>query len=683
MSIYRPVKVLLSHVAASLGLLGTRVRHANHYLRRTKNKNLDILALSILGLLLLGFITKNLQTPAERVFEKEYTVEEASDLDTALDHSKGDYIHSFPEPVKKALQNVIQHIIDNPIDGHLDKQKESECNTGKVAITDTSKFGQLTESSLKNCIQVSDEITAKLKASQTAFISKIRSDLTVKYDSIDGGAFHNEGIVMVGGGKFSLFALTALKAIRANSGVQTRNTAPIEIIFPSDDDDDKTFCESVLPVVDPSGLTKCIFLTDVFDRPSSSNMPAQQLKALALLVSSFEKILLLDADNYVINSLDDYFSHNELQERGLVLWPHFWRRVHHPKLYDIFNVGIDRSNVVRNCFDDVSPKYMFQKEKLDETPFHDFDHAIPDGCTETGQLLINKKKHLDTIILNLYLHYNGEAYFYPLLDQSVGLDGNQDTLTLAAHVLHGERSYYQIKAPIESMGYWLDSQTGSPLNDEELDSVTAKRFYRTAWLQHDLVNDWNFHATGNNIINDNVYEREITFCNQWLHDHNDSFAKADQAQQIDQCRKSDDFKKTFEYIMKTSYKLSDISSLYKYTPVTFVHSFSPQYDPWECSQREESIFHTTDPKDKTKNRSISIHYRMYDSKMSRLTNYDLELENWLIFKEVLCEYPDSYKKFSYLAKHIEATETPEESAISMCAYIRARVKYLQDTTWST
>ena len=76
------------------------------------------------------------------------------------------------------------------------------------------------------------------------------------------------------------------------------------------------------------------------------------------------------------------------------------------------------------------------------------------------------------------------------------------------------------------------------------------------------------------------------------------------------------------------------------------------------------------------------HYRMYDSKISQLTSYDLELANWSAFKDYLCDIKDGYKNFGYLVQVLEETEFPHQSNENMCNYIRERVEYLQSNTWT-
>ena len=177
----------------------------------------------------------------------------------------------------------------------------------------------------------------------------------------------------------------------------------------------------------------------LFDSKTMKNVKGYQLKALALLASSFRKTLLLDADNYVVNSIDSFFDSEIIEDYGMALWPDYWKRLHHPAVYDIVGSHVDSSRRARFIMDTVSPSQLYQSDDISKVPFHDLDGTIPDGGTESGQLFVDKYKHLDTIILSLYYNYNGPSYYYPLLGQGLAGEGDKDTFALAARALsaHG------------------------------------------------------------------------------------------------------------------------------------------------------------------------------------------------------------------------------------------------------
>lgn len=145
----------------------------------------------------------------------------------------------------------------------------------------------------------------------------------------------------------------------------------------------------------------------------------------------------------------------------------------------------------------------------------------------------------------------------------------------------------------------------------------------------------------------------------------------------------EDFWKTH----KVNYSLKTFLSYFKEIPVTFVHSHLPKYDPWSMSLSGDLTFdgkkvlekHKDEPDFSPLNRG---HYRMYDKNFSEKTNYDLELANFITFRDFICKIEGGYKNFSYLLKEVGRVEKGMEMYKSMCDYINNRIDMLASTTWS-
>jgi len=145
-----------------------------------------------------------------------------------------------------------------------------------------------------------------------------------------------------------------------------------------------------------------------------------QYKALALLFSSFEEVLLLDSDSMALVAPEkDLFNSEPYTSAGLVVWPDFWQATESPKFYKIAG--------------------------LPGMPMN-----LPPTSSETGQLLVNKKTHLKTLLLATYYNIYGPDHYYPLLSQNALGQGDKETFMAAAAVLHAP--FYRVQTPVARLG---------------------------------------------------------------------------------------------------------------------------------------------------------------------------------------------------------------------------------------
>lgn len=568
---------------------------------------------------------------------------------------------------RKILGLTMDHIRDFSPDGELDRTRGKDCQIGDFGVEDTGKYERVTRTELLKCINVETATRDKLRDLHKSFLKVLSDAIIPNYPK---EIYKGEGIVFVAGGKFTMFVMPAVKAIRANAGANF----PIEIMIPPENNEE-SFCENILPLLDPTGLTRCVFMDKLFDRTTLKNVKGYQLKALALLASSFEKCLLLDSDNYVVNSIDKIFSSEIFEEFGLALWPDYWRRLHHPVVYEVVGMEVDTAKRVRYSIDSVSPPELYKPEDMAKVPFHDFDGTIPDGGTESGQLLIDKTKHLDTIILSLYYNYNGPSYYYPLLGQGFAGEGDKDTFALAAKSLSANavpRPYYQVKARVRPMGHWTHKKDEVLVLEKDNAPASEQQFRGVAMLQHDLESDFRAYKKARNDLQSKLMD-ELKALREKV---SLSEAAADLAE-VD--------KQFWREQRGKGYSIENFILYFKDIPVTFVHSHLPKYDPWEYASAQDMTFDGKKTMDRHKdepNFKPTHHgqYRMYNDDFRSLTDYDLELANWMCFREYACR-DNGYENFSYLLEKVKSTEDGEKSFSDMCKYINQRVQMLEKTTW--
>lgn len=242
---------------------------------------------------------------------------------------------------------------------------------------------------------------------------------------------NGDGIVYLGGGKYNQLVLLSVAMLR-----RAGSRLPVEVILPKRDDFDLDFCNDVLPALNG----RCKVMEDFLPSGMIGEILGFQLKNVALLVSSFQNVLYLDADNIPVKNPDYLFVNEPFKSKRLVFWPDLWRRSTSPHFYDVAGIDVDETHIMRNSFFNALSKRESESSK--QYSFHDTKGAIPDASSETGQMMIDKKKHFKTLLLAWFYNYHGPDYFYPLLSQGAAGEGDKETFIAAAHKLG--LSYYQV-----------------------------------------------------------------------------------------------------------------------------------------------------------------------------------------------------------------------------------------------
>ncbi|CAK9437066.1 uncharacterized protein LODBEIA_P15110 [Lodderomyces beijingensis] len=331
----------------------------------------------------------------------------------------------------------------------------------------------------------------------------------------------SSGYVLVGGGKYSWLSYLVIKQIRA-----TGAKLPIELFLASEDEYEKGFCDHI----EKEYNARC----NVFDKQLAGylsdkySIGGYQYKMLALLSSKFENVLYMDSDNFPTRNVDYLFDSYIYQKTNLILWPDAWARTTNPKFYDIAGVEVTENKLRYSNYDVKQAGGKANLKPLSDYTFasswfHDFEGTLPDPTSETGMLMINKTKHLKTLLLCLYYNVFGPQFYYPILTQGSAGEGDKETFIAAATVMN--EPWYQTMKQFKWTGYVskaTDSFTSKALahydpiqaaqnpQPEDVDIIfmhlSYPKFYPN-WLvdNHDLV----YEKSGEHIrmyesINDNV-----------------------------------------------------------------------------------------------------------------------------------------------------------------------------------
>jgi alpha 1,2-mannosyltransferase len=259
-----------------------------------------------------------------------------------------------------------------------------------------------------NRVLNSESDVESLRSSHAALLETLQSE------DIVGDMFNGTGIVIVGGGEYFGPAIIGLHMLR-----KTGSTLPVEIFVADASEYEPSLCEDYLPRFGARCLVLTHFLQDG-NTSQSFEVTHYQLKSLSILFSSFAEVLYLDSDSIpLVDPLTKLFSTEPYKSSGLVIWPDFWVSTESPLFYTIAGLPT-------------------------------FPSDLPKSSSEAGQLLINKRTHLKTLLLAIYYNIYGPDYYYPLLSQGVLGQGDKETF-LAAALVAGE-SYYRIKTRVIAIG---------------------------------------------------------------------------------------------------------------------------------------------------------------------------------------------------------------------------------------
>lgn len=408
---------------------------------------------------------------------------------------------------------------------------ENKCDSGDVGAYDKN-FEKVSYDNLDACFHLNDEQINMMKRKHSEFVETI-SKWKFSDSDIDKLFPNDNGIVTVGGSKYSVISLTMLESLR-----ETGSKLPIEVIIPPGDEGDDDYCNTVLPKLG----AKCVYISKMLPPEVTKDIEIKryQNKIIGILLSSFKNVMYVDADCLPLKPLDGVFDAPAYEHNGLILWPDIWKRFTAPAFYQIANISLDLSKRVRFGPDDLSPVSRYEPDSeassermLKKVPFHDLAGTMEDPTTESGQIVVNKIKHLQTLLLSAYYNIHGDWY-YKLLSQGTSGEGDKETFTAAAHAL--KLPYYQVKTNIDFDGF----------SDHE-------GFHGIALYQHDFQQDYQ------------AYKKAA----RWVNRHKN---------EISDYEKDYDVKKQFnEKLMGTGSK--PIDSL-------FAHISYHKFEPMELAEKQ-------------------------------------------------------------------------------------------------
>lgn len=237
-----------------------------------------------------------------------------------------------------------------------------------------------------------------------------------------------QGIVSTAGGKYLPIFVISLRMLR-----RTGCTLPVELLLVTENDHAPYLCDTVLPSLN----ARCVVLEDYLGSKAVT-MAKYQFKIFAILFSSFEDVLFLDADSFLVRDPQDALTQEPFQSAGLVTWPDFWASSASKHLYAVQGIPVPPMDA----------------------------HA----SSESGQLIVSKRSHARVLLLATYYNFYGPDHYYQLLSQGGPGQGDKETFLGAAEAMSAP--FYQVKKCVDILGY--QGEDG---------------YHGTAMLQYDPAHD--------------------------------------------------------------------------------------------------------------------------------------------------------------------------------------------------
>ncbi|PWY82985.1 nucleotide-diphospho-sugar transferase [Aspergillus heteromorphus CBS 117.55] len=222
---------------------------------------------------------------------------------------------------------------------------------------------------------------------------------------------NTRGLVSTAGGSYLPVLVISLRMLR-----RTGSKLPVEVFLANDDEYEDHICDVVLPSLN----ARCVVMSEILDAVSGTmEIQKYQFKLFAMLFSSFEEILFLDADAFPLQQPELLFTSEPFASTHMVTWPDFWASTISSYYYEISSQPYPETAVRQS--------------------------------SESGEVLISKKTHLKTLLLSTYYNVWGPDFYYPLLSQGAAGEGDKETFIAAASRL--QESYYQVSEPICAIGH--------------------------------------------------------------------------------------------------------------------------------------------------------------------------------------------------------------------------------------
>ena len=263
-----------------------------------------------------------------------------------------------------------------------------------------------TDATPQKCYSMSDEGIRAMQESHKRIVEGIETN-SPKMSYVNG----SRGLVTTAGADYLPNVVISLRMLR-KTGCQL----PMEVFLSTQREWETYICDTVLPELN----AKCIVQSSQLRTTANTEPPSRyQNKIVAILTSSFEELLFIDADCFPIKDLSPIFDSEPFLSKRLITFPDYWATTASQIYYDIIQ--------------------------------RPYPALTAHQTTESGEMFVSKRSHKKTLLLAMYYNHFGKKFYYPLLSQGASGEGDKDTF-LAAAVFFNE-SYYSVHKSVRSLGH--------------------------------------------------------------------------------------------------------------------------------------------------------------------------------------------------------------------------------------
>nr|OQO19525.1 hypothetical protein B0A51_12181 [Rachicladosporium sp. CCFEE 5018] len=254
-------------------------------------------------------------------------------------------------------------------------------------------------------VLLEDEQHRALKTAHHDFVERVLNR-TYELAYVPG----SRGIVITAGGSYLIHALVTVRMLR-----RTGTDLPVEVFQRDPAEGDVRICDDIFPMLN----AKCVLLSQTLG-DDIDKLGKYGYKMIAMLVSSFEEFLYLDADCFPLYSPDVLFTKPPFTTHGLVLWPDFWYPTESPLFFDIANIAMPP-----------------------------MDHS--QVASEAGAIMFSKRTHTDSLLIAAYYNFYGPEFYYKLHSQGALGEGDKETFRWSA--VASDSPWYQVKSRVKHLGF--------------------------------------------------------------------------------------------------------------------------------------------------------------------------------------------------------------------------------------
>lgn len=240
--------------------------------------------------------------------------------------------------------------------------------------------------------------------------------------------FSGDGIVLSSGGAYFAGAFVTIAQIR-----ETGSKLPIEVMINTQEEYDAQLCSTL----ENTFNARCVVIENEIGNEMLTKLKLTkfQLKILGLLVTSFENVIAIDADNLPLSNPDKLLLTPQYLSTKFLLWPDLWQRTISPTYYNIARILPGMPVRRYGIPNDEDGKDYFSRNP-GSVHFHDREGLPSAVSTETGQMVFSKREHFRALYLSLYYNVYGASHYWRMFYQGSPGEGDRDTFVPALHVFN-------------------------------------------------------------------------------------------------------------------------------------------------------------------------------------------------------------------------------------------------------